>query len=625
MYLLLPAFISCGNEPRLDGTGESDTNRGVDSAHETSTDGHGSDPIGGTENPEDAEDDSSTFAPDSDSDGDSEQEDTGIEDTQGQDTGIADTQGLDNPTDVNLDSESGSRETDDADDSEEQQGGTDTELSDTATTETDVDTCSYPPVSDCLSGDGCCPVGCGSPADSDCIFAWMKAYGGDNGYVSSTQGVAFEDGHIVSASLTNGYGADGMDCVVIKTDRSGEVVWSKKMSSGVEGAIDVCNRIITGDDGAVLVVGVRDNWTDNGSYDRDGWAFLLNRDGEVEWQYIFYGGDGESIEGGVRTADGDFVLVGTSRTYNQSEYLGIGAVVFKLSYDSGELLWLRNIASTRGGPFELYDVTETQDTDLILSGYSTPWGGVDSSPAYASWFLRTDSDVSEIKWQRTYRYQAGTTIGFRHMLHSSGDILGLASVSVADPLSAIGNIWDQGAIFRLDGATGTIVWDRIFDYTVCGESTDFWSPVETPNGDVWIMGRIETDSPVVPLRVQMDFETGNTIAKTVESKSENWELTQFGTHFGNVLYGYGNQEGDVFEDTQALHFSMPFSEVDTLFSADVDIQPIPADLITENVNIDDGTKERFRLFTPDLNPMPEGQLATVDIQDLPLTTTSLYP
>lgn len=141
---------------------------------------------------------------------------------------------------------------------------------------------------------------------SDCLLIktdvngnilWSKTYGGiSSDYANSVQQTL--DGGFIIAGVTQSYGAGSTDCLVIKTDSNGNIFWSKTY-----GTVNTnnANYIEQTNDGGYIIVG---------SNDYDVYLIKTKSNGEPVWTKS-YGGSGYDVGISVhQTADGGYIIGG---------------------------------------------------------------------------------------------------------------------------------------------------------------------------------------------------------------------------------------------------------------------------------------------------------------------------
>lgn len=195
-------------------------------------------------------------------------------------------------------------------------------------------------------------------------------------------------------------------------DASGTIEWSKYYGGLLT---DTPEGIVQTEDNGYIIVGGSDSMdtdiTNNiGSYDF--WVVKISATGIVDWEKS-YGGDEIDIAWSiVKSGDGNFLIVGDTRSNNVDISNNIGAAdlwLIKIS-PLGELLWEKTLGGTS---FDVArDITATQDGGFLLAGSSRS-NDVDVSKNNGqndAWALKIDSNGT-IEWETSV---GGTNIDFAY-------------------------------------------------------------------------------------------------------------------------------------------------------------------------------------------------------------------
>ncbi len=127
---------------------------------------------------------------------------------------------------------------------------------------------------------------------------WQKNYGGSesDSFYSIT---ATDDGFVVvgdsSSDDIEGVSVDSMgsDAIIVKYDNSGNILWQKNFGAAGFMHNERFNDVIKTDDGGILITGYITSNVGNLKLDgaRDGIVIKYNKDGKIEWQKNFDGGN----------------------------------------------------------------------------------------------------------------------------------------------------------------------------------------------------------------------------------------------------------------------------------------------------------------------------------------------
>ena len=237
--------------------------------------------------------------------------------------------------------------------------------------------------------------GCGSISDGGLMVlkldtigevVWQKQPGCRDSYRWGNEdlsvGQTTDGGFIVAGTRTS-----GADAWISKLDGNGGLLWSK--SYGLTGLYYPFPRSIQQtSDGGFILRGVADPYY-GGSY--DAWVLKLDPSGGVIWQKTFGGTGYEDARSIQQTADGGYILAGTTNSFGAGGY---DVWVLKLN-TSGGIVWQKAYGGS--GNDYVNAIQQTSDSGYILAGSTTSFG----AGASEAWVLKLDSN-GDIVWQKTY-------------------------------------------------------------------------------------------------------------------------------------------------------------------------------------------------------------------------------
>jgi len=192
------------------------------------------------------------------------------------------------------------------------------------------------------------------------VIEWLRSFGGPEDDIAySVQQT--NDGGYIMAGMTHSFGVGGgKDIWVIKTDATGDTLWSRTYGEQWpdEGySIEQC------DDGGYIIGGVTNSygsWTDN--------AILIKIDGigQVDWIETYGTGDDEGAYCARQTSDGGFILSGYHRPYpyGPADVFAVRTTPF------GEEIWSRFYDA--GSSEQAEWVEPTNDGGFVFAGWSDP-------------------------------------------------------------------------------------------------------------------------------------------------------------------------------------------------------------------------------------------------------------
>ncbi len=203
--------------------------------------------------------------------------------------------------------------------------------------------------------------------DSNGDTLWTKTFGGSDYDVGYCVQQTTDEGYIITG-FTTSYGAGGRDVYLVKTDSNGDTLWTNTYG-GADWDVGRCVQQTT--DGGFIVAGSTMSYG-AGGYD----IYLIKTDssGDTLWTQAF-GDTGYNESFSVQqTSDGGYIVAGAT------EYFGPGGhdVALLKTDSSGDSLWARTFGGS--GYDHGFSVQQTTDGGFIVAGSSTSfskWGDND--------------------------------------------------------------------------------------------------------------------------------------------------------------------------------------------------------------------------------------------------------
>jgi hypothetical protein len=207
---------------------------------------------------------------------------------------------------------------------------------------------------------------------------WTRTFGGTYSDVGKSVQQTSDSGFII-AGTTIPFGANNCDIYLIKTNPSGDTLWTKTFGGNYE---DYGYSVQQTTDGGFVIAG----WTGSfGAGNRDAYLIKTNPSGDTLWTKTF-GGTWDDYGYSVQqTSDGGFIIVGETTPNNYDVYL------IKTN-PSGDTLWTKTFGGTWGDCG--YSVQQTQDNGFIIVG-GTYFSG-------ANVYLIKTNPSGDTLWSRTF-------------------------------------------------------------------------------------------------------------------------------------------------------------------------------------------------------------------------------
>jgi uncharacterized delta-60 repeat protein len=213
---------------------------------------------------------------------------------------------------------------------------------------------------------------------------WSHTYGGlENEWATCVQQTS--DGGYVLGGWTQSYGAGDFDMWVVKTNSIGILQWSHTYGGLYQ---DECHDILELPAGGYLVTGKTQSF---GAGDWDFYAVKTVADGTPVWSRTYGGGASDESWAATMMSGGGYALVGQTMSY------GSGAKDFWLvrTDADGNQLWHRSF----GGFSNEWatSVKETSDGGILLAGWTQTFGAGNID----MWAVKTFPN-GDLYWSRTF-------------------------------------------------------------------------------------------------------------------------------------------------------------------------------------------------------------------------------
>jgi hypothetical protein len=190
---------------------------------------------------------------------------------------------------------------------------------------------------------------------------WTKTFGGINDDRGNSVQQTTDGGYIVTG-YTGSFGAGSTDVYLIKTDVTGDTTWTKTFggTSGEQG-----NSVQQSADGGYIIAGTTNSF---GVDSIDVYLIRTDATGNSIWTKTF-GGTGKEIVYSVRqTTDGGYIIGGITTSFGAGSF-----DVYLVKTDAtGDTSWTRTFGGTSydGG----YSVQQTTDGGYIIGASSVSFG-----------------------------------------------------------------------------------------------------------------------------------------------------------------------------------------------------------------------------------------------------------
>ncbi len=205
---------------------------------------------------------------------------------------------------------------------------------------------------------------------------WTKTFGGTNNDESYSVRQTIDSGYIIAGN-TKSYGAGNTDVWLIKTDASGDTLWTKTFG-GSSYDNGYCVQQIP--DGSYIITGHTQSY---GVGNYDVWLIKTDASGGTLWTKTFGGNSNDESYSVQQTTDSGYIITGNTQSY------GAGNTdVWLIKTDSlGNKIWTNTFGGSR---YDYgYSVKQTSDYGYIVTGYTGSYG----AGSFDSWLIRIESHI----------------------------------------------------------------------------------------------------------------------------------------------------------------------------------------------------------------------------------------
>jgi hypothetical protein len=288
---------------------------------------------------------------------------------------------------------------------------------------------------------------------------WSETFGGENNeFGQSVQQTS--DGGFVVAGTTGSFGTGSGAVYLVKTDASGDELWSKTFGGS---GYDSGNSLQQTGDGGFIIAGTTDSF---GAGDTDVYLVKTDANGTELWSKTFGGSGSDEGRSVQQTSDGGYIMIGTTLPSEP----GFHDVLLIKTDANGNELW----SKTLGGSQSDYgsQVRQTSDGGFIIAGGTDSFGGGETDV----YLVKTDASGVEL-WSKTFGgsdYDSGASV----QQTSDGGYI------IAGYTNSFGAGGGDAYLIKTD-ASGDELWSKTFG----GSNTDQGDSVQqTTDGGFIVTG-----------------------------------------------------------------------------------------------------------------------------------------
>ncbi len=289
---------------------------------------------------------------------------------------------------------------------------------------------------------------------------WTKALGGLNAdYGRSILQTA--DGGFVSAGNTFSFGPGIYNVYLIKISGNGNTLWSRTYGGSDSSNASSIRQTI---DGGYIVAGFT---TSYGAGSKDVYLIKTNESGDTAWTKTVGGTGSDLGNSALQTIDEGYLIAGSTDSYGAGDY-----DVYLIKTDAiGDTAWTRTYG---GANYDMArSIRQTVDGGYVIIGSTTSFG----HGSYDVYLIKIDG-VGDTIWTRTYG-SSNPDIGYDVQQTTDGGFIMVGSTSLGV---------DKAYLIKTD-EHGDTVWTKIFSSIGAGNSQSIGFCVEqTIDGGYVITG-----------------------------------------------------------------------------------------------------------------------------------------
>jgi hypothetical protein len=184
---------------------------------------------------------------------------------------------------------------------------------------------------------------------------FQKTFGGVSNEIGKSI-VQLADSSYVMAGYTSSSGVGGYDMFLVKADKTGNLIWQKTYGGS---DWDFANSMDTTADGGFIIAGTTYSY---GKGNADGFVIKTDANGDTTWTKTFGGLKDDEFKSVIQTSDGKYALTGYTKSFNDS--LGDGWII-RIDQNG-----IATYTTSVGGLYSdvLNDVVELTNTNLYYVG-----------------------------------------------------------------------------------------------------------------------------------------------------------------------------------------------------------------------------------------------------------------
>jgi PKD repeat protein len=226
---------------------------------------------------------------------------------------------------------------------------------------------------------------------------WSKTYGGSDDEMARCVQQTTDGGYIIAGEI---WYSTTEEMYLVKTDASGKELWSKTFGLGT---YNVAYSVQETNDGGYIIVGE----TSTASQGDDVWLIKTDANGNELWSKTFGGANSDGGRSVQQTTDGGYIIAGHTGSFGAG-----GWNIYLIKTDgNGNELWHQAFGG--GGADGANAVQQTTDGGYIIVGDTSSFG----AGSFDIWLIKTDADGNEL-WSETF---GGSTYDYGYSVQQTTD------------------------------------------------------------------------------------------------------------------------------------------------------------------------------------------------------------
>jgi hypothetical protein len=193
---------------------------------------------------------------------------------------------------------------------------------------------------------------------------WTKTYGGADDDVGYSVQQTIDGGYVI-VGYTLSFGAGSGHVYLVTTDASGDTLWTKTYGGT---GIDEGHSVQQTSDSGYIIAGSTRSFGQGTPTNRNVYLIRTNSSGDTLWTRVYGGLYDEQVETVRQTTDGAYIVAGCTNSFGAGFY---DAYLIRTNAQ-GDTLWTRTYGGTDNDWG--YSVQQTPDEGYIIAGYSASFG-----------------------------------------------------------------------------------------------------------------------------------------------------------------------------------------------------------------------------------------------------------